>query len=131
MHSAAWGHEGGNGITVETVNRPGSDLPLAVEVNGRAVRVLLAKNATGALASTATQVAAAIEAGATGLIDRAHSYRTSAGTGIVQPTAAPIVLTDFLDQKRTGAPAGEVPRGPYTIRALRIGKTVTAPSPAC
>ena len=46
--SAAWGHEGGNGITVEMVNRPGNDLPLAVEVNGKAVRVLLAKNATGA-----------------------------------------------------------------------------------
>ena len=47
VSSAAWGHEGGNGITVEMVNRPGSDLPLAVEVNGRAVRVLLAKNASG------------------------------------------------------------------------------------
>ena len=76
--SAAWGHEGGNGITVEFVNRPGADLPLSVEVNDRAVRVLLAKNATGALASTATQVAAAIEAGAPGLIDRAHPYRTNA-----------------------------------------------------
>ena len=86
------------------------------------VRVLLAKNAAGALASTAAQVAAAIEAGSPGLIDRAHPYRTNAGTGIVAATTAPIVLTDFLDQKRTGAPAGEVPRGPYTIRALRIGK---------
>ena len=27
MSSAAWGHEGGNGITVEFVNRPGTDLP--------------------------------------------------------------------------------------------------------
>ena len=102
--------------------RRAPNLPLAVEVNGRAVRVLLAKDANGALASTATQVAAAIEAGAAGLIDRAHSYRTSGGTGIVQPTDGPVVLTDFLDQKRAGAPAGEVPRGPYTIRALRIGK---------
>ena len=57
VSSAAWGHEGGNGITVEMVNRPGADLPLAVEVNGSAVRVLLAKNAAGALASTAAQVA--------------------------------------------------------------------------
>ena len=40
----------------------------------------------------------------------------------MQATTAPVVLTDFLDQKRAGAPAGEVPRGPYTIRALRIGK---------
>ena len=62
MSSAAWGHEGGNDITVEFVNRPGADLPLSVEVNGKAVRVLLAKDAAGALATTAAQVAAAIEA---------------------------------------------------------------------
>jgi hypothetical protein len=122
VSSAAWGHEGGNGITVEMVNRPGADLPLSVEVDGKAVKVLLAKNAAGAPASTAAQVAEAIEAGSQGLIDRAHPYRTNLGTGIVPATTAPIVLTDFLDQKRTGAPAGEVPRGPYTIRALRIGK---------
>ena len=63
MSSAAWGHEGGNGITVELVDRPGANPPLAVEVDGKAVHVLLAKDATGALASTAAQVAAAIEAG--------------------------------------------------------------------
>lgn len=122
VSSTAWGHEGGNGITVEMVNRPGADLPLGVEVVDRSVRVLLAKNAAGAVASTAAQVSAAIEAGAPTLIDRAHPYRTNAGTGVVAATTAPVVLTDFLDQKRTGAPAGEVPRGPYTIRALRIGK---------
>ena len=122
ISSAAWGHEGGNDITVEFVNRAGSDLPLSVEVNGKAVRVLLAKNAAGALASTAAQVAAALETSSQGLIDRAHPYRTNAGTGVVQATAAPVALTDSLGVKRTGAPAGEVPRGPYTIRALRIGK---------
>ncbi|HEX6021971.1 MAG TPA: M14 family metallopeptidase [Solirubrobacter sp.] len=120
--SRDWGHEGGNGITVEFVNRPGSDLPLEVEVNDRAVRVLLAKDSSGALASTAAQVAAALEAGAPNLIGNSHPYRNNAGTGIVQPTAEPVVLTDFLDQKRTGAPPGDPPRGPYTIRALRIGK---------
>ncbi|MBD0324573.1 MAG: chitobiase/beta-hexosaminidase C-terminal domain-containing protein, partial [Aldersonia sp.] len=46
----------------------------------------------------------------------------TAALGIVPATTTPIILTDYLDQKRTGAPAGEVPRGPYTIRALRIGK---------
>ena len=45
--SAAWGHEGGNDITVEFVDRPGADLPLGVEVTGKAVRVLLAKDAAG------------------------------------------------------------------------------------
>ena len=47
MSSAAWGHEGGNGITVEMIDRPGANLPLAVEVDGKAVKVLLAKNADG------------------------------------------------------------------------------------
>ena len=123
VSSAAWGHEGGNGITVEMVNRPGANLPLAVEVDGKATCACCSPRTRRARsASTAAQVAAAIEAGSSGLIDRAHPYRTNAGTGIVPATTAPVVLTDFLDQKRTGAPAGEVPRGPYTIRALRIGK---------
>jgi hypothetical protein len=120
--SAAWGHEGGNDVTVEFVERPGANLPLAVEVGGKAVRVLLAKDASGALASTAAQVAEAVKTQSQGLIDRAHPYRTNAGTGIVAPTAGPVALTDFLDQKRVGAPEGEVPRGPATIPVLRIGK---------
>ncbi|GAA3777179.1 M14 family zinc carboxypeptidase [Plantactinospora mayteni] len=122
VSSAAWGHEGGNDITVEFVDRPGADLPLAVEVAGKAIRVLLAKNASGGLASTAAEVAAALESGSQGLVDRAHPYRTNAGTGIVAATAGPVALTDFLDQKRAGAPEGEVPRGPATIPVLRIGK---------
>lgn len=120
--SAAWGHEGGNDITVEFVNRPGADLPLEVEVDGTAVRVLLAKDSSGALASTAAQVAEALRTQSDGLIDRAHPYRNNAGTGIVQPTASSVALTDFLGQKRAGAPEGEVPRGPATVPVLRIGK---------
>ncbi|MFD0784246.1 hypothetical protein ACFQZ8_10000, partial [Micromonospora azadirachtae] len=52
VSSAAWGHEGGNDITVEFADRPGANLPLSVEVTGKAIRVLLAKDASGALAST-------------------------------------------------------------------------------
>ncbi|MEU1363166.1 M14 family metallopeptidase [Micromonospora zamorensis] len=120
--SAAWGHEGGNDITVEFVDRPDANLPLAVEVTGKAVRVLLATDAAGGPASTATEVADALRTRSAGLIDRAHPYRTNEGTGIVAPTAGPVALTDFLDQKRVGAPEGEVPRGPATIPVLRIGK---------
>ncbi|MEO3769252.1 M14 family metallopeptidase [Micromonospora sp. B9E7] len=120
--SAAWGHEGGNDITVDFVDRPGADLPLAVEVAGKAVRVLLAKDASGVPASTATEVAEALRTRSQGLIDRAHPYRANEGTGVVAPTTGPVALTDFLDQKRVGAPAGEVPRGPVTIPVLRIGK---------
>jgi Zinc carboxypeptidase/Chitobiase/beta-hexosaminidase C-terminal domain len=122
MSTAAWGHEGGNDVTVEFVDQPGTSLPLSVEVSGKHVRVLLAKDASGAIVSTAAEVAAALESGSQGLIDRAHPYRDSAGTGVVAATPAPVPLTDFLDQKREGAPAGEVPRGPATIRVLRIGK---------
>jgi len=122
VDSAAWGHQGGNDITVEFVDRPGADLPLGVEVTGKAIRVLLAKDAAGALSSTAAQVSAALETQSQGLVDRAHPYRTNAGTGIVAATATPVALTDFLDQKRVGAPEGEVPRGPATIPVLRIGK---------
>ncbi|BCJ67198.1 M14 family metallopeptidase [Polymorphospora rubra] len=122
VSSAAWGHEGGNDVTVEFVERPGADLPLTVEVAGKAVRVLLAKDAAGAVASTAAEVAAAVETGSQGLIDRAHPYRTNTGTGIVVPTSGPVALTDFLDEKRVGAPEGEVPRGPATVPVLRIGK---------
>ncbi|MGC5310447.1 M14 family metallopeptidase [Micromonospora zamorensis] len=120
--SAAWGHEGGNDITVEFVDRPDANLPLAVQVTGKAVRVLLATDAAGAPASTATDVAEALRTRSAGLIDRAHPYRTNEGNGIVAPTAGPVALTDFLDQKRVGAPEGEVPRGPATIPVLRIGK---------
>ncbi|MBE1489404.1 M14 family zinc carboxypeptidase [Plantactinospora soyae] len=122
VSSAAWGHQGGNDITVEFADRPGANLPLGVEVTGKAIRVLLAKDASGALASTAAQVAAALEGQSGGLVDRSHPYRTNAGTGIVAPTSSPVALTDFLDEKRVGAPEGEVPRGPATIPVLRIGK---------
>ncbi|MBF9129794.1 chitobiase/beta-hexosaminidase C-terminal domain-containing protein [Plantactinospora sp. S1510] len=122
VSSAAWGHEGGNDITVEFVDRPGASLPLGVDVVGKQVRVLLGKDASGGLASTAAEVATALRTQSQGLIDRSHPYRTSTGTGIVPPTPGPVALTDFLDQKRVGAPEGEVPRGPATIPVLRIGK---------
>ncbi|HET9900334.1 MAG TPA: M14 family metallopeptidase, partial [Actinomycetes bacterium] len=129
VSSAAWGHQGGNDVTVELVQRSGSNRPLGVEVDGKAIRVLLAKGPSGALASTVADVAAALRTQSEGLIDRAHAYRGSDGTGIVQPTLAPVPLTDFLNQKRSGAPAGEVPRGPYTIRALRITRNPSARKP--
>ena len=132
MSSAAWGHEGGNGITVEFVNRPGADLPLSVEVNGKAVRVLLAKNAAGALASTAAQVADAIEAGSQGLIDRAHPYRTNAGhrhrAGDDGAGRADRLPRPEAHRRARG-------RGRRAARSpcARCGSasTATAPSPAC
>ena len=127
--SKEWGHEGGNDVSVQFLNPGVPSSPLSVSIEGNLVRVSLATNASGGLASTAAQVSAALRTEASSLIGNSHPYRTNAGTGIVQATANPVALTDFLDQKRTnsvggfqGAPPGEVPRGPKTVPVLRIGK---------
>ncbi|HEX6291684.1 MAG TPA: M14 family metallopeptidase [Herpetosiphonaceae bacterium] len=114
ISSKAWGHEGGTAITVEFANPGAPNQPLAVNVNGSAISVRLATNASGALASTAAQVAAALNAQAGALVT-AHTYRGNAGAGVVQPVAA-TPLRDFLS-----APA-EISRDPFTVRAIRIGK---------
>ena len=131
VSSAAWGHEGGNDITVEFVDRPGADLPLAVEVNGKAVRVLLAKNATGALASTAAQVAAAIEAGSQGLIDRAHPYRTNAGTGIVAGDDGAGRADRLPRPEARRRAGGRGPARPVHDPRAADRQAATATSPAC
>lgn len=114
VDSLAWGHEGGNDISVELANPgvPGS--PLTVSVSGNAIRVSLATDAGSTPVSTAAQVVAALNAEASGLI-RAYTYRGDAGAGIVTP-AAPTSLSDFLS-----APAS-VPRAPHPVYMLRIGK---------
>src|SRR5690606_38420247 len=62
IDSKAWGHEGGNGIVVSTVNPGTANSPLNVSVSGKNITVSLATNASGAVTSTAAQVAAAINA---------------------------------------------------------------------
>ena len=93
-----------------------ANAPLMVGMIGNDLSVSLATNATGALASTAAQVVAAINAhvGANAKLV-ALTYRGNAGAGIVQ--ARPKVnLSDFLN-----APP-HVQRGQFEISALRIGK---------
>ncbi|MFG3684855.1 M14 family metallopeptidase [Micromonospora sp. NPDC047740] len=114
VDSLAWGHEGGNGISVELVNPGAASRPLSVSVTGKDIRVSLATNASGALTSTATQVAAALNANAGSLV-RAYTYRGDAGAGVVA-AAAKTVLTDNLK-----APAS-VSRDPHPVYAIRIGK---------
>ena len=87
--SVAWGHEGGNGITVETVNRPGHAI-CRCPSRSTTARSASCWPRTRAARSPAPrhEVAAAIEAAAPGLIANAHKYRNEPGTGIVQATAA-------------------------------------------
>jgi len=112
--SLAYGSEGGNAISIELRNPGAASSPLSVSVSGTAIVVSLGTDASGAVVSTAAQVVAALDAGAASLVD-AHTYRGSAGSGVVSP-AGVVRLTDFLD-----AP-GSISRQPFTVKALRIGK---------
>jgi hypothetical protein len=122
VESLAWGHEGGNDVTVQMADPGAADQPLTVEVDGDAVHVSLATGADGALISTAAQVVAALNAQAGGLL-RAYTFRGNAGTGVVTPctpaecfgTPGTPQLSDFLS-----AP-DDVSRDPFTVKAIRIG----------
>jgi len=114
VDSHAWGHQGGNDITVELVDPGAGDRTLSVTVDGSAIQVNLATDGGGTVASTAAQVAAAINASAGDLVS-AYTYRGSAGDGVVTP--APVTpLSDNLTAPAT------VSRDPHPVYALRIGK---------
>ncbi|WP_059170278.1 M14 family metallopeptidase [Bacillus sp. FJAT-27445] len=113
VSSKAWGHEGGNDVTVEFKNPGKASSPLTVSVDGSKVTVDLATDASGKITSTASQVVSALNTNATSLIT-ATTYRGNAGTGIVAASAAK--LTDNLN-----AP-DHISRDPQTVKAIRIGK---------
>ena len=100
LTSRAWGHEGGNDLTAEFVNPGAPNAPLTVSFIGNDLSVSLATDATGALTSTAAQVAAAINAhpGASAKLV-AQTYRGNAGRGIVQARPKGN-LSDFLTGRR-------------------------------
>ena len=112
--SKAWGHEGGNGMEVEFVNPGAASSPLAVSVDGNKITVSLGTNSTGALVSTARQVATALNEHASDLVS-ANTYRGNTGAGIAEVRFA--TLTDGLNGPEY------VSREPETVKALRIGKT--------
>ncbi|HSJ60304.1 MAG TPA: M14 family metallopeptidase [Jiangellaceae bacterium] len=116
VDSLAWGHEGGNDITIAAVNPGVADSPLSIAVTGNDITVSLATNSSGALSSTAAQVVAAINShpAASGLVF-AYTYRGNAGNGVVQATSRRN-LSDFLT-----AP-DSVSRDPHSVYAIRIGK---------
>ncbi|WP_139979407.1 M14 family zinc carboxypeptidase [Nocardioides litoris] len=118
VDSEAWGHEGGDDVSVQVVDPRAADQELAVAVAGKSVQVSPATDASGAVTSTAAAVVAALNADprASALLT-AYTYRGSAGTGTVLPTRL-LGLDDNLN-----AP-DRVSHEPQTVYALRIG---TAP----
>jgi hypothetical protein len=114
--SKAWGQDGGNDLTLALAAPAAANAALGVVVSGNNVTVNLASNAEGAVSSTANDVVAALNssAAASALLT-ATLFRTSPGTGVVAPLAQ-TALTDNLS-----APAS-VNRGPFAVKAIRIGK---------
>ncbi|SEQ76796.1 M14 family zinc carboxypeptidase [Piscibacillus halophilus] len=110
--SNAWGHEGGNDLSVELVAQENSS-DLQVDINGDDITVQLETDENGEVVSTAQDVMAALNEEAGDLVS-ATPYRNYSGTGIVEPTSAE--LTDGLN-----APE-HISREPQTVKALRIGK---------
>ncbi|HEX5542048.1 MAG TPA: M14 family metallopeptidase [Micromonospora sp.] len=114
VDSLAWGHEGGNDISVELANPGAASRPLSVSVTGNAIRVSLATNSSGSVTSTAAQVVAALNTNAGSLV-KAYTYRGNTGTGVVAP-APRTQLTDGLNAPES------VSRDPHPVYAIRIGK---------
>ena len=123
LTSKAWGQEGGNDLTAQIVNPGANNAPLSGHAStGNAITVHAATDATGAVTSTAAQVVAAINANAAAAtLVTASLYRTNTGAGVVTAQAAPSKLSDWLN-----APAS-YPRGPQTVKMLRIGNDVGEP----
>ena len=112
--SNAWGHEGGNDIEVEFLDPETKNAPLSVTTKGNKISVQLATDESGSPISTAKQVVDALNENAKDLVT-ATTYRDNSGAGIVTPSSAK--LTDNLN-----AP-DSISRDPFTVKAIRIGKT--------
>ncbi|WP_052666208.1 M14 family metallopeptidase [Nitriliruptor alkaliphilus] len=117
VRSHAYGHEGGNDLTIEIVDPGAADSPLSVSVDGDHITVSQSTDAAGAVNGTAAQIVAALNAHpeASPLI-HAHTYRGNAGSGVT-PATARANLSDFLN-----APEDKISRDPQTVKAIRIGK---------
>ncbi|WP_121251707.1 M14 family metallopeptidase [Solirubrobacter pauli] len=115
INTKAWGHEGGNAVSVELKAPAAPNAPLLVAVDGSGIVVSLAGDAAGAPASKTADVVAAINASpAAAALVTASTFRGNLGQGIAQPTAKTL-MKDYLN-----APA-HVQRGPFQQRVYRIG----------
>jgi Zinc carboxypeptidase/Chitobiase/beta-hexosaminidase C-terminal domain len=112
--SRAWGHEGGNDLSIQVSDPDEAGEELEVELDQNVIEVDLATDETGALTSTAAEVVEAID-DTVGQTVNAQTFRGDPGTGIVRPQFE-TPLTDFLS-----APA-HISREPYQPLAIRIGR---------
>jgi hypothetical protein len=117
LTSHAWGHEGGNDLTLAVIDPGTPNAPLTVSVDGNDITVTLGTDGSGTPVTTAAQVVTEINATAeASALVTASTYRGNAGGAPAVP-AARQNLSDFLS-----AP-DHIAREPFTVRAIRIGET--------
>ncbi|XBB69908.1 M14 family zinc carboxypeptidase [Nocardioides sp. WV_118_6] len=116
LDSLAWGHEGGNDITITVVDPGAPTSAASVAVTGKAITLSLATDPAGAPTTTAAQAVAMINASpAAGALVKAYTYRGNTGSGVIAPVAT-TALSDGLN-----APAS-VSHDPQQVYAIKIGK---------
>ncbi|MFG1992716.1 M14 family zinc carboxypeptidase [Actinoplanes sp. NPDC048988] len=113
VESVAFGDQGMNGVQVRTVDPGAANRPLSATYKDRVLTVRLATDGTGKTISTTDDVAAFISAR---YPQRFRAVVEEGSTGLPMPVAGPARLDD-------GLLGTEVPQGPWTVQALRIGKT--------
>ena len=112
VESVAFGDQGMNGVQVRTVDPGAADRPLSASYRDRVLTVRLATDAGGKVISTTDDVAAFITAK---YPQRFRAFVEEGSAGLPMPVAGPARLDD-------GLKGTEVPRRPWTVQALRIGK---------
>ncbi|MBB6451572.1 oligoribonuclease (3'-5' exoribonuclease) [Geomicrobium halophilum] len=112
--SNAWGHEGGNNISVTVEIPDNANEDLQVDVNSEHITVNLATDGSANPSSTAAEVIEAINGASEDMVT-ASSFRSYEGEGIVQPQSE-IELNNNLNAPQ------DVSREPADVKAIRIGK---------
>ncbi|MEU4620668.1 M14 family zinc carboxypeptidase [Actinoplanes sp. NPDC023801] len=112
VDSVRFGDQGMNGVQVRTTDPGRPNRALAATYRDRVLTVTLATDAGGKVISTTDEVAAFITAR---FPQRFRAFVEDGSAGLPMPVAGPARLDD-------GLKGTEVPRGPQTVQALRIGK---------
>ncbi|WP_250007329.1 M14 family zinc carboxypeptidase [Actinoplanes sp. M2I2] len=112
VESVKFGDQGMNGVQVRTVDPGAANRPLSAAYRDRVLTVRLATDAGGKVISTTDDVAAFITAR---YPQRFRAFVEEGSAGVPMPVTGPARLDDGLQ-------GTEVPRGPWTVQALRIGK---------
>jgi hypothetical protein len=112
VESVKFGDQGLNGVQVRTTDPGRSNRALAASYRNRVLTVSLATDAAGKVISTTDDVAAIVTAR---FPQRFRAFVEDGSAGLPMPVVAPVRLDD-------GLKGTEVPSGPQTVKALRIGK---------